>query len=201
MTMTSMCWPTRWDVPDPRFEVRIARSDGTPCDIGEEGEIQARGPFIMLGYLNRPEATAQAIDADGWFHTGDVGRMDQDGRIRLAGRLTDMFKSGGYNVYPREIELALEEHPQVQAAAVVSVADALYSEIGVGFVIPHAGAVLDAEELRSFLRTRLANYKIPKRLDICAEFPRLAIGKVDKRALREIATSLASERTQPLGQS
>lgn len=185
--------------PDPRFEVRIARPDGTPCEIGEEGEIQTRGPFIMLGYLNRPEATAQAIDAEGWFHTGDVGGIDQDGRIRLAGRLTDMFKSGGYNVYPREIELALEEHPQVQAAAVVSVADALYSEVGVGFVTPHAGTVLDAEELRGFLRKRLANYKIPKRLDIRAEFPRLAIGKVDKRALREIADGLVSEGTQPLG--
>lgn len=187
--------------PDPRFEIRIARTDGTPCDTSEEGEIQVRGPFIMLGYLNRPEATAQAIDPDGWLHTGDVGRMDQDGRIRLAGRLTDMFKSGGYNVYPREIELALEEHPQVRSAAVVSVADTLYSEVGVGFVIARAGSDLDAEELRSFLRTRLANYKIPKRLDIRAEFPRLAIGKVDKRALGEIATRLASERTRPLGQS
>ncbi|BBY62592.1 long-chain-fatty-acid--CoA ligase [Mycolicibacterium helvum] len=187
--------------PDPRFEIRIARPDGRVCDVGEEGEIQARGPFIMLGYLNRPEATDQAIDADGWFHTGDVGRLDQDGRIRLAGRLTDMFKSGGYNVYPREIELALEEHPQVQAAAVVSVPDALYSEVGVGFVISRAGADLDTEELRSFLRTRLANYKIPKRLDIRDEFPRLAIGKVDKRALKDIATRLGVDTSQPLGQS
>ncbi|MCV7228138.1 class I adenylate-forming enzyme family protein [Mycolicibacterium komossense] len=177
--------------PDPRFEIRIARTDGIPCDTDEEGEIQARGPFLMLGYLNRPEATAAAIDADGWFHTGDVGRIDRDGRIRLAGRLSDMFKSGGYNVYPREIELALEEHPQVRSAAVVSIADALYSEVGVGFVIPQPGAELDTDELRSFLRTRLANYKIPKRLEVREEFPRLAIGKVDKRVLKQWAAILS----------
>lgn len=187
--------------PDPRYEIRIARPDGTPCDTDEEGEVQARGPFIMLGYLNRPDATAAAIDADGWLHTGDVGRMDQDGRIRLAGRLTEMFKSGGYNVYPREIELALEEHPRVQAAAVVSVADPLYSEVGVGFVIPQPGHALDADELRDFLRTRLANYKIPKRLDVREDVPRLPIGKVDKRALKDIASRLTAESTQPLGTS
>jgi acyl-CoA synthetase (AMP-forming)/AMP-acid ligase II len=175
--------------PDRRFEIRIARADGSTCDVDEEGEVQARGPFLMLGYLNRPDATAAAFDRDGWFHTGDVGRVDRDGRIRLAGRLTDMFKSGGYNVYPREIELALEEHPQVRSAAVVGIADELYSEVGVGFVIPQTGAGLDPDELRSFLRTRLANYKIPKRLEIREEFPSLAIGKVDKRALKQWATT------------
>lgn len=185
--------------PDPRYEIRIARPDGTPCGTEEEGEVQARGPFIMMGYLNRPDATAAAIDADGWLHTGDVGRIDQDGRIRLAGRLTEMFKSGGYNVYPREIELALEEHPRVQAAAVVSVADPLYSEVGVGFVIPQPGPALDADALRDFLRTRLANYKIPKRLEVREDVPRLPIGKVDKRALKDIASRLMSESTQTLG--
>lgn len=187
--------------PDPRYEIRIARPDGTPCGSGEEGEIQTRGPFIMLGYLNNPGATAAAIDAAGWLHTGDVGRIDQDGRIRLAGRLTEMFKSGGYNVYPREIELALEEHPLVQAAAVVSVADPLYSEVGVGFVIPRPGPVPDAQELRAFLRTRLANYKIPKRLEVREDVPRLPIGKVDKRALKDIASQLATGTARPLGTS
>ncbi|AQA04671.1 hypothetical protein BVC93_22145 [Mycobacterium sp. MS1601] len=175
--------------PDARYEVRIARSDGEQCGVDEEGEIQTRGPFVMLGYLNRPDATAEAIDADGWLHTGDVGRMDRDGRIRLAGRLTDMFKSGGYNVYPREIEIALEAHPQVSSAAVVSVADDLYSEVGVAFVIPHNKSELDVDALRSFLRGRLANYKIPKRFELCSELPRLAIGKVDKRALKNIAAA------------
>jgi len=187
--------------PDPRYEVRVARPDGSPCDIDEQGEIQARGPFIMLGYLNRPDATAEAIDADGWFHTGDVARRDKDGRIRLAGRLTEMFKSGGYNVYPREVELALEDHPQVRAAAVVSIADALYSEVGVGFVIPQDGPALGADELRDFLRTRLANYKIPKRLVISDELPRLPIGKVDKRALKSLALQFTSGSPQPQGQS
>ncbi|WP_152563770.1 MULTISPECIES: class I adenylate-forming enzyme family protein [Actinomadura] len=178
--------------PDPRYDVRVARSDGTRCDIGEEGEIHVRGDFIMLGYLNRPDATAEAIDSDGWLHTGDVGLVDEDGRVRLAGRLTDMFKSGGYNVYPREIELALEEHPRVLAAAVIGTPDELYSEVGVAFVIPHDDKGPTGDELRTFLRTRLANYKIPKRFDVRRELPRLAIGKVDKRALRDIASRQAA---------
>jgi fatty-acyl-CoA synthase len=176
--------------PDPRYEVRVARDDGTPCAPGEEGEVQVRGDFLMRGYLNRPDATAEAIDADGWLHTGDLGKMDAAGELRLAGRLTEMFKSGGYNVYPREIEMALEGHPEIAIAAVVGVPDALYSEVGNAFVVPDRGAEIDPDELRTFLRERLANYKIPKRIEVREELPRLAIGKVDKRALRD---SVASE--------
>ena len=122
------------------------------------------------------------------MHTGDLGSIDRAGRIRLAGRLTEMFKSGGYNVYPREIELALEEHPQVFTAAVIGVPDKLYSEVGVAFVIPRDGRPPTEDELRAFLRTRLANYKIPKQFDFRTELPRLAIGKIDKKALKESAS-------------
>ncbi len=172
--------------PDPRYELRIASPDGAVCGVGEAGEIQLRGDYIMLGYLNRPDATREAIDDDGWLHTGDVGSWDDEGRVRLGGRLTDMFKSGGYNVYPREIELAREEHPQVAAASVVSIPDELYWEVGAGFVVAQGDPPTE-EQLRAFLRTKLANYKIPKGLFIRAELPRLPIGKVDKRALRAIA--------------
>ncbi|MET0457255.1 MAG: AMP-binding protein [Mycobacterium sp.] len=186
--------------PDPRYDVRIARPDGSRCEVDEEGEVQVRGDFVMLGYLNRPDATTAAIDLDGWLHTGDVGRLDHDGRIRLAGRLTEMFKSGGYNVYPREVELALEEHPDVQFAAVIGVPDELYSEVGVAFVVPRDAVTPSTDELRTFLRMRLANYKIPKRFELRPELPRLAIGKVDKRALRDIAAAPVVT-TRPQGRS
>ena len=139
----------------------------------------------MLGYLNRAEATHEAIDDRGWLHTGDLAVARPDGAIKLIGRLKEMFKSGGYNVYPREIEIALEAHPAVRLAAVIGVPDPLYVEVGHAFVV--ADGVTDAE-LREHCRTRLANYKVPKRFTISADLPLLPIGKVDKRALRAMVT-------------
>jgi acyl-CoA synthetase (AMP-forming)/AMP-acid ligase II len=169
--------------PDSRFEVRIWRPDGSACVAGEEGELVVRGDCVMHGYLNRPDATAKTVGADGWLHTGDLAVQRPDGNLVLAGRMTDMFKSGGYNVYPREVELALEDHPGVRLAAVIGVPDSVYGEVGLAFVIPANGPV-DPEELRRYLRARVANYKIPKRIEVTGDLPLLPVGKIDRVALR-----------------
>lgn len=171
--------------PHPAYEFRLASPEGVPAPVGEPGEIQVRGDFITLGYWNRPEATREAIDAEGWLHTGDLAVARPDGAIRLIGRLKEMFKSGGYNVYPREIEIALEAHPAVRLAAVIGVPDPVYAEVGHAFVM--AEGVSEAE-LRDHCRGRLANYKVPKRFTIAADLPLLPIGKIDKRALRALVT-------------
>jgi acyl-CoA synthetase (AMP-forming)/AMP-acid ligase II len=167
---------------DP-YEVKIVGPDGLDCETGHEGEILVRSDSTMLEYLGRPDATADTIDPDGWVHTGDVARKLESGNFVLVGRRSDMFKSGGFNVYPREVELALEEHPSVDLAAVVGAPDELYGETGHAF-LRVSDPNLSEDELRSFLRQRLANYKLPKTMTVMPELPRLAIGKVDKVELR-----------------
>jgi acyl-CoA synthetase (AMP-forming)/AMP-acid ligase II len=170
--------------PSPAYDFRIARPDGTEAAVGEAGEIQTRGDHIMLGYWRRPEATREAVDADGWLHTGDLAIRRPDGAITLVGRLKEMFKSGGYNVYPREVEIALEAHPSVHLAAVIGVPDPVYAEVGHAFVMVAPGATVAEDDLRAHCRERLANYKVPKRFTIAADLPLLPIGKIDKQALR-----------------
>lgn len=170
--------------PAPEYELRIATPAGEAAPVGEAGEIQLRGDFLMLGYFNRPEATREAFDVDGWLHTGDIGRQRPDGNIELVGRLKEMYKSGGYNIYPREIEMVLESHPDVALAAVVGVADPLYGETGHAFIAPAPGKAPGAEDLAAFCRERLANYKTPKAFTIESSLPLLPIGKIDKSALR-----------------
>ena len=167
--------------PEPAYDVRLVAEDGHVCRAGEEGEIRVRGDFVFLGYLGQPEATSAAFDADGYLKTGDVGLLRSDGNVVLVGRTHDMFKSGGYNVYPREIELALEAHPGVLLAAVIAVPDETFGEVGHGFVT--VSADVTAEQLREFLRDRLANYKVPKQIVVMADMPVQPIGKVDKREL------------------
>ena len=168
------------------YEVRLADVDGevTACDI--PGEIQVRGDFIMCGYWRRPDATADAIDREGWLHTGDLAVRRADGLLRLVGRLKDVFKSGGYNIYPREIEQALESHAGVALAAVVAVPDPVYGEVGHAFIVAGEGAP-SSEELQAHCRYLLANYKVPKRFTVLRDPPMLPIGKIDKRRLRELA--------------
>jgi acyl-CoA synthetase (AMP-forming)/AMP-acid ligase II len=176
----------------PTYELRIADAEGRPVPDGETGEVLVRGACVMAGYYGRPAATATAIDAEGWLHSGDLGRLDADGRLRLVGRRRDMFKSGGYNIYPREIESVLEAHPAVALAAVVAVPDALYHEVGWAFVIRRPGAAPDAVALAAFCRERLANYKVPKRFVVRDALPMLAIGKIDKAALQAEALRLSA---------
>ena len=166
------------------YEVKLIDAEGGEVDPGCEGEICVRGDFIMLGYLNRPEATDEAIDKDGWLHTGDVAIKRADGLFELVGRKKEMFKSGGYNVYPREIEIALESHPSIAMAAVIGVPDPVFSEVGYAFVLPEVGQNPTARDLVDHCRKTLANYKVPKSFVIENTLPLLPIGKIDKPALK-----------------
>jgi acyl-CoA synthetase (AMP-forming)/AMP-acid ligase II len=152
-------------------------------DLGQIGEIRIRGEFVMTGYWENDDATRAAFTETGWLRTGDLAFRRPDGLITLVGRRGDMFKSGGYNVYPVEVEQVIERHPGVLAAAVVSVSDPLYSEVGAAFVISNS-TELDEASLRQHSRGLLANYKIPKYFTFVSQMPMLPNGKVDKRALQ-----------------
>ncbi|MEI9995595.1 MAG: class I adenylate-forming enzyme family protein [Rhizomicrobium sp.] len=169
----------------PGVEIRLADGEDRAVSDGTEGEVQTRSRYNLLGYWRRPDATKDAFTADGFFKTGDLAVRRPDGRYRIVGRLKEMFKSGGYNVYPREVEAALEAHPAVGQAAVVSIADPLWDEVGVAYVVPREA--VSAAALESHCRAHLANYKVPKRFVITGELPLLPIGKVDRRALKTLA--------------
>lgn len=171
--------------PDPRVELKIADERGRQVAVGDAGEICVRGDVLFLGYMNRPEATTETFDADGFLCSGDIAVEQPDGNIRLVGRKKEMFKSGGYNVYPTEVEAVLGEHPGVALAGVLPIADALWGEVGVAFIAPRSSTAPTSDELESFCRERLANYKIPKRFLIRDDLPILPSGKVDKRSLKE----------------
>ena len=164
--------------------MRIGRA-GEPLLDGAVGEICLRGPSVMCGYWNDPEATAATI-VDGWLHTGDLGRMDEDGVLHLAGRSKEMFVRGGYNVYPQEVEAVLNAHPGVGSIVVVPREDPVMGEIGVAVVIPRAGAEpVTLASLREFAHDRLAHFKLPEDLQLVDEFPVTAMQKVDRRAMAE----------------
>ena len=177
----------------PEVEVRLADGSDRPVPDGEPGEVQTRSPLNFLGYWRRPDATADAFTPDGFFRTGDLAVRRPDGCYRIVGRIKEMYKSGGYNVYPREVEAALEAHPHVAAAAVVAIPDPVWQEVGIAYVTPAGKA--DADTLLSFLRTRLANYKLPKRIVFEQDMPLLPIGKIDKAALRRHALSEEAAET------
>jgi acyl-CoA synthetase (AMP-forming)/AMP-acid ligase II len=157
------------------FEVKIGRSD----------EILLRGPNLMLGYLDDPEATAAAIDRDGWLHTGDAGRLDAAGYLTITGRLVDMYICGGFNVYPAEVEQVLARLDGVAESAVIGVADPRLGEVGKAFVVARPGFALAEEDVLAFCRERLANYKVPRRVEFRDALPRNPSGKVLKRLLKE----------------
>lgn len=162
-------------------EIRLTGEDGRAVALGEPGEVQTRSRYNTLGYWRRPEATAAAFTPDGFFRTGDLAVQRPDGRYRLVGRLKEMYKSGGYNVYPREVEVVIESHPAVVMAAVVSRPDPLWQEVGVAFFVSRED--LTTDQLADHCRDRLANYKVPKAFVLCDDLPLLPIGKVDKVAL------------------
>jgi len=170
---------------DPRFEFRIAADDGAPCADGEVGEIQARGPLLFAGYFGDAEATRAAFTADGWLRTGDLAARRPDGNVVLRGRLREMIKSGGYNVYPREIETVLESHPAIDQAVVVGLPDERFGEA------VHAVVRLRADvrlaDLLALCRGQLANFKVPKRVVVIDAFPLLPNGKIDRVRTRALA--------------
>ena len=168
-------------------EARIADGNGNALPDGEAGEIQIRAPYVMSGYFRNPTATAEAFTADGFLRTGDLGVRRPDGNLVFIGRLKEMFKSGGYNIYPVEIEQAICEHPSVALAAVVAVDHPTFQEVGFAYVEPRPGMSVTGDELRDYLKARIANYKVPKRFEVLAEIPKLPNSKIDKMALRAMA--------------
>ena len=171
--------------PVPNIEIRIIGQDGKPLPLTENGEIHVRGPGVMKGYYRRPEETRRVIDAEGWFSTGDIGNLDEDGFLSITGRAKEMLIIGGENVFPREIEAALESHHDVLQAAVIGIPDELRGEAPVAFVIPRPGADIAEQPLRKYVKSLLAGYKIPKTIEICVDLPTSPTGKILKRLLRE----------------
>jgi HIP---CoA ligase len=169
------------------FEVRIAGPDGEPASPGQPGEILLRGPNVMVGYLDDPAATREAIDADGWLHTGDVGHLDPEGYLTITDRLKDMYICGGFNVYPAEVEQALARLDGVAESAVIGMPDERLGEVGWAYVVPQPGQQLTAGRVIEFCQERLASYKVPRQVMFCSALPRNASGKTLKRVLREEA--------------
>lgn len=168
----------------PGFEMKVVDEDRKPLSAGQIGEIAVRGPSIMKGYLNSPEATAEVVDADGWYYTSDLGYLNARGYLFISGRKSEMYKSGGENVFPREVEEVLESHSAVLFAAVIGVPDPVYSEVGTAFVMPKPGQQLTVEELQRHCRAHLVNFKVPKHFELRPMLPLLPSGKVNKLALK-----------------
>jgi acyl-CoA synthetase (AMP-forming)/AMP-acid ligase II len=173
----------------PGVEARCVDAAGHEVPRGTPGEIVVRGYTVMRGYFEEPEETARAIDAEGWLHTGDVGVMDERGYLRITDRIKDMFIVGGFNVYPAEVESALYALSGVAQVAVVGVPDARLGEVGVAFVVPRPDASLEPDAVVAWCRERMANYKVPRRVEIVPSLPLNAAGKVTKFALRERAAA------------
>lgn len=183
-------------------EARLVDEDGQDVEDGQVGELCLRGPHVSGGYWNNAQATAAAYDEQGYFHTGDLARRDEHGLVSIVGRRTDMYISGGVNVYPPEIEAELLLHEQVEDVAVVGVPHPKWGETGVAFVLPRAGAADRQEPLREslsqLLRGRLAKYKLPRELVLVEELPRTAYGKVKKGELRQAYVDGAFQRGGPV---
>jgi long-chain acyl-CoA synthetase len=169
--------------PIEGVEMKVVDEDGNEAPQGEVGEILIRGHNVMKGYWDRPDATAEAIDDDGWFHSGDMAKVDEDGYFFIVDRKKDMIIRGGYNVYPREIEEVLYEHPAVREAAVVGVPhEELGEEVGAAVALKD-GAEVDADELRQFVKEQVAAYKYPRRVWFVDDLPKGPTGKILKREI------------------
>lgn len=171
----------------PHFytHVRIVREDGEPAEVGEVGEIQISGPNVFGGYLGLDEATRSAFTSDGWYRSGDLGYLDEDGYLFIAGRLKDMIISGGENIYPVEVEARIATLESVTGVAIIGQPDAEWGEVPVAVLTLAQGHTMDLESLRAALDGVVARYKLPKRLVVVDELPRTASGKVRKFELRE----------------
>src|SRR3984885_3703613 len=180
------------------FEIRIAGADGQELGPGDDGEVQLRGPNVMVGYLDDPAATRAAIEPDGWLHTGDIGHLDERGYLTITDRLKDMFTVGGFNVYPAEVENAIMRLDSVVECAVVAKPDERLGEVGLAFVVTRPGSGLSTQDVIAHCRERLANFKVPRGVVFVGQLPRNAGGKVLKRELRE---QVRQELREPAGDS
>jgi fatty-acyl-CoA synthase len=174
--------------PGPGYELRIVDPDtGRDQPTGTPGEILVKSAMLMLGYYEKPEETAKAIDRDGWLHTGDMGLLRDDGHLRFMGRYKDMLKIGGENVDPMEVEAFLMSHPAINLAAVVAFPDARLSEVGVAFVRPEPGQTLGEADVIEHCHRKIASFKIPRHVIFVDDFPMTSSGKIQKVKLREEA--------------
>ena len=169
----------------PGVGVRVHSDEGRPVPAGEIGGIQVRGPNVFKGYWRMPEKTAEEFTEDGWFKTGDVGKMEADGRVTIVGRSKDLIISGGYNVYPAEIEGFINEMPGVAESAVVGVPHPDFGEGVIAVVVPKPTQTLQADAIITALKGKIANFKVPKKVFVLPDLPRNAMGKVQKNVLRE----------------
>ena len=184
-------------LPLPGVKVRVVNENNKPCGVDEIGNVQVKGPNVFAGYWRMPEKTAEEFTKDGWFKTGDVGRWGGDANggkapkdyLCIVGRSKDLIISGGYNVYPKEIESFIDDMDGVDESAVIGIPHPDFGEAVMAVVVPKAGAKLDAQAMIATLKTQIANFKIPKRLEIVADLPRNAMGKVQKNILRQQYTN------------
>jgi fatty-acyl-CoA synthase len=177
----------------PHLEVKLVDENGDTVPRGDPGELCTRGYSVMLGYWGDPERTAEAIDADGWMHTGDLGTFDAGGYCRIVGRTKDMVIRGGENIYPREIEEYLLTHPHIADAQVIGVPDAKYGEELCAWIVLRPNTVLSDDDVRAHCRGRIAHYKVPRYIRFVDGFPMTVTGKVQKFAMRaEMVRVLAS---------
>jgi malonyl-CoA/methylmalonyl-CoA synthetase len=181
--------------PLPGVGVRVRDDQGNEVPAGEIGGIQVKGPNVFKGYWRMPEKTQEEFTADGWFRTGDVGRIDERGYVTIVGRSKDLIISGGYNVYPAEIEGYINDMPGVAESAVVGVPHPDFGEVGVALVVPKPDAQVDGEQIVATLKSQLANFKIPKRCFVVPELPRNTMGKVQKNMLRDEHKTLFLQAT------
>jgi len=172
-------------LPLPGVSVRVMKSDGIPCAANEVGDIQVKGPNVFKGYWRMPEKTAEEFTTDGYFKTGDVGKFDDKGYLSIVGRSKDLIISGGYNVYPKEIESFIDEMEGVTESAVVGVPHPDFGEAVTAVVVSKPGAALSESDVIGFLKSRIANFKVPKRVFFVRELPRNTMGKVQKNVLRD----------------
>lgn len=171
--------------PLPGVALRVVDDKGAPLPTGEIGQIQVKGDNVLSGYWRLPEKNKEEFTADGYFRTGDVGRIDADGYVTIVGRSKDLVITGGYNVYPKEIELLIDEMPGVAESAVIGIPHADFGEAVTAVVVARKGAALDEAGVIAALKSRLANFKVPKRVHFVDDLPRNAMGKVQKNVLRE----------------
>jgi malonyl-CoA/methylmalonyl-CoA synthetase len=171
--------------PLPGVQVRVHDDAGAPCLAGEIGGIEVKGPNVFAGYWRMPERTQEEFTADGWFKTGDVGTIDTLGYVTIVGRSKDLVITGGYNVYPAEVEGFINELPGVAESAVVGLPHPDFGEGVVAMVVPKPGSELDGSAIVAALKDRIANFKVPKRVFVVSELPRNTMGKVQKNLLRQ----------------
>ena len=183
----------------PGVEVRCVDREGKEVPRGEPGEVVVRGYNVMRGYFEDPEETARTIDAEGWLHTGDVAVMDDRGYLRITDRIKDMFIMGGFNCYPAEIENLMFAHPEIAQVAVIGIPDARMGEVGMAFVVPVPGTAPTPEAIIAWCREHMANYKVPRRVEIVPELPTNASGKVMKFLLRERVAAEAAGGDRAVG--